>query len=216
MKRAKQEGVEALKHRPPPGAQARLSEEQRAKLPELLAPGVPAHGLRGVVGCHRRSAAASIRDSFLDSPTQELLRPNALCTNLTPTCSRASPTSASPVLAAAPALPLALIHRSAWRNCLGSLRHGPTVSPSVVPSRRRRTPLRLRTAFRNPCSCAGFGPAKRRSSLPPTSWATPETLAAASASASRSSLPPWPTLPPRSAPSARGPAFWAACARPRR
>ena len=30
MKRAKQEGVEALKHRAPPGAQARLSEEQRA------------------------------------------------------------------------------------------------------------------------------------------------------------------------------------------
>src|SRR3712207_8668870 len=32
MKRAKLEGVEALKHKPPPGAKARLSEEQRAKL----------------------------------------------------------------------------------------------------------------------------------------------------------------------------------------
>ena len=36
MKRAKQEGIEGLKHRPPPGAQARLSEEQRAKIAELL------------------------------------------------------------------------------------------------------------------------------------------------------------------------------------
>ena len=37
MKRAKQEGVEALKRRPPPGAQPRLSEGERAKLPEFLA-----------------------------------------------------------------------------------------------------------------------------------------------------------------------------------
>jgi transposase len=29
MKRAKQEGMEALKHRPPPGAKARLSEDER-------------------------------------------------------------------------------------------------------------------------------------------------------------------------------------------
>jgi transposase len=49
MKRAKLEGVEALKHKPPPGAKARLSEEQRAKLPELLARGAPAHGFRGEV-----------------------------------------------------------------------------------------------------------------------------------------------------------------------
>ena len=32
MKRAKQEGVEAPKHRPPPDAQARLGEDERAKL----------------------------------------------------------------------------------------------------------------------------------------------------------------------------------------
>src|SRR3712207_2387053 len=37
MKRAQQEGVEALKHKPPPGAKARLSEDERAKLSELLA-----------------------------------------------------------------------------------------------------------------------------------------------------------------------------------
>jgi len=29
MKRAKQEGIEALKHRPPPGVKARLSEGER-------------------------------------------------------------------------------------------------------------------------------------------------------------------------------------------
>jgi transposase len=42
MKRAQQEGVEALKHKPPPGAKARLNEDERAKLPELLARGAPA------------------------------------------------------------------------------------------------------------------------------------------------------------------------------
>jgi transposase len=49
MKRAKQEGIEGLKRRPPPGAEARLSEDERAKLPELLARGAPAHGFRGEV-----------------------------------------------------------------------------------------------------------------------------------------------------------------------
>jgi transposase len=49
MKRAKLEGVEALKHKPPPGAEARLSEDERANLPELLARGAPAHGFRGEV-----------------------------------------------------------------------------------------------------------------------------------------------------------------------
>jgi transposase len=43
MKRAQQEeGVEGLRHTPPPGAPPRLSEQERAKLPELLAQGAPA------------------------------------------------------------------------------------------------------------------------------------------------------------------------------
>src|SRR5215212_4500949 len=42
MKRAREEGVEALRHKPPPGAPSRLSEDQRAKLPELLAGGAQA------------------------------------------------------------------------------------------------------------------------------------------------------------------------------
>src|SRR5215218_300345 len=37
MKRAREEGAEALRHKPPPGAPSRLSDEQRARLPELLA-----------------------------------------------------------------------------------------------------------------------------------------------------------------------------------
>jgi transposase len=63
MKRAKQEGIEALKHRPPPGAQPRLSEDERAKLPELLARGAPAHGFRGEVWTCARVAEV-IRKEF--------------------------------------------------------------------------------------------------------------------------------------------------------
>src|ERR671928_414568 len=39
MKRAREEGVEGLRHKPPPGATPRLSEDERARLPELLAQG---------------------------------------------------------------------------------------------------------------------------------------------------------------------------------
>ena len=35
MKRAREEGVQALRHKPPPGAPPRLSEDERAKLPSL-------------------------------------------------------------------------------------------------------------------------------------------------------------------------------------
>src|SRR5215218_7777957 len=63
MKRAKQEGIEALKHRPPPGAKARHSEDERAKLRELLARGAPAHGFRGEV-CTCARVAEVIRKEF--------------------------------------------------------------------------------------------------------------------------------------------------------
>ncbi|MDQ5828430.1 MAG: winged helix-turn-helix domain-containing protein, partial [Actinomycetota bacterium] len=50
MKRARNGGgVEALKRQPAPGATPRLSEDQRARLPELLAQGAQAHGFRGEV-----------------------------------------------------------------------------------------------------------------------------------------------------------------------
>ena len=41
IKRLREEGVEGLRHKPPPGAPSRLSEQQRARLPELLAPRSP-------------------------------------------------------------------------------------------------------------------------------------------------------------------------------
>jgi transposase len=49
MKRAREEGVEGLRHKPPPGAAPRLSEEQRAKVPELLERAAEAYGFRGEV-----------------------------------------------------------------------------------------------------------------------------------------------------------------------
>lgn len=63
MKRAEKEGVEGLKRKPPPGASPRLSKEQRAKLPELLARGAPAHGFRGEVWTCARVAEV-IRKEF--------------------------------------------------------------------------------------------------------------------------------------------------------
>ncbi len=46
MKRATEEGVEGLRHKPPPGATPRLSDQERARLPELLAQGAQAQGFR--------------------------------------------------------------------------------------------------------------------------------------------------------------------------
>jgi transposase len=56
MKRLREEGVEGLRHKPPPGAASRLSEQQRARLPELLAQGAQAHGFRGEVWTCERVA----------------------------------------------------------------------------------------------------------------------------------------------------------------
>ena len=63
MKRAREEGVEGLRHKPPPGAPSRLSEQQRARLPELLAQGAQAHGFRGEVWTCERVAIV-IRKEF--------------------------------------------------------------------------------------------------------------------------------------------------------
>lgn len=56
MKRVHEGGIEGLKKRTPPGAPPRLSEEQRARLPELLARGAPAYGFRGEVWTCERVA----------------------------------------------------------------------------------------------------------------------------------------------------------------
>ena len=62
MKRAREEGAEALRHKPPPGAPSRLSDEQRARLPKLLAQGAPAHGFRGEVWTCERVAVVIRRE----------------------------------------------------------------------------------------------------------------------------------------------------------
>jgi transposase len=61
MKRAKEEGVEGLRHKPSPGAPPRLSEQERAELPELLARGAEAHGFRGDVWTCERIAEVIYR-----------------------------------------------------------------------------------------------------------------------------------------------------------
>jgi transposase len=63
MKRAKEEGAKGLRHNPPPGAPSRLSEDERATLPELLARGAEAHGFRGEVWTCERVAIV-IRKEF--------------------------------------------------------------------------------------------------------------------------------------------------------
>ena len=63
MKRAREEGVEGLRHKPPPGATPRLSEQERTELAELLAQGAEAHGFRGTVWTCERVAIV-IRKEF--------------------------------------------------------------------------------------------------------------------------------------------------------
>jgi len=62
MKRAREEGAEGLRHKPPPGATPRLSEDERAKLPELLAQGAEAHGFRGELWTCERVATVIRRE----------------------------------------------------------------------------------------------------------------------------------------------------------
>lgn len=62
MKRARQGGVVALKRQPAPGAAPRLSEEQRARVPELLERGAEAYGFRGEVWTCERVAEVIRRE----------------------------------------------------------------------------------------------------------------------------------------------------------
>jgi transposase len=64
LKRAREGGgVEALARQPAPGMTPRLSREQRAQLPVLLARGAEAYGFRGDVWTARR-VAQLIADTF--------------------------------------------------------------------------------------------------------------------------------------------------------
>jgi transposase len=57
MTRARDGGVEALRHRPPPGAPSRLTDEPHAHLPTLLQQGPDAYGFRGELWTRGRLAA---------------------------------------------------------------------------------------------------------------------------------------------------------------
>ena len=63
MKRATEEGVEALKHKPPPGATPRLDDSQRVRLKELMNFDAEAYGFRGKVWTYAR-VAELIRKEF--------------------------------------------------------------------------------------------------------------------------------------------------------
>lgn len=56
MKRGRVGGVEALKAHPPKGRKARLTPEQKAQMPRLLAKGAEAYGFRGDVWTASRVA----------------------------------------------------------------------------------------------------------------------------------------------------------------
>lgn len=56
MQRAREDGSDGLRHRPPPGAPRRLSAEQLAHLPVLLHRGPAAYGFRGHVWTRKRVA----------------------------------------------------------------------------------------------------------------------------------------------------------------
>jgi len=56
LRRAREGGVEALRRHPPPGPTPKLTAEQLAQLPGLLAPGAEAYGYRGQVWTTKRVA----------------------------------------------------------------------------------------------------------------------------------------------------------------
>jgi transposase len=56
LQRGREGGVEALRTRPRPGGPAKLTAEQRAQIPELLARGAEAYGFRGDVWTATRIA----------------------------------------------------------------------------------------------------------------------------------------------------------------
>jgi len=62
LKRAREGGREALYHRKPPGSAPRLSAEQRAQVPELLAKGAEAYGFVGQVWTTPRVATLVFRE----------------------------------------------------------------------------------------------------------------------------------------------------------
>lgn len=62
INRGKAQGPEALRHHPSPGAPPKLTPEQRAQLPALLAKGAEAYGFRGQVWTAERVALVIKRE----------------------------------------------------------------------------------------------------------------------------------------------------------
>jgi transposase len=78
MKRARKGGVQALKRQPAPGAPPRLSEEQRARVPDLLERGAEAFGFRGELWTCERVAEVIRREfgvSYHPAHVSRLLKP---------------------------------------------------------------------------------------------------------------------------------------------
>ncbi len=62
LRRAREQGVAALRRRPPPGAVPKLTAEQRAQIPALLARGAEAYGFVGDVWTTKRVATVIRRE----------------------------------------------------------------------------------------------------------------------------------------------------------
>jgi transposase len=62
LKRAREGGIDALRHCKPPGAPCRLTPEQRAQLPQLLARGAESFGFRGDLWTQPRIATVIRRE----------------------------------------------------------------------------------------------------------------------------------------------------------
>ena len=67
MKSARAGGEEALKAHPAPGAKPRLTAEQQAQIPAVLAKGASAYGFAGEVWNSRRLAVALKREFSVNS-----------------------------------------------------------------------------------------------------------------------------------------------------
>jgi transposase len=74
IKRGRDGGVEALRTRPRPGGLAKLTAEQRAQIPALLARGAPAYGFRGDVWTAKRIAAVLWRTFAVRSHPEHVSR----------------------------------------------------------------------------------------------------------------------------------------------
>lgn len=81
IKLGREGGLESLKRRIASGAPPRLSEEQQAKLPKLLARGAPAYGFRGDVWTCERVAEVILKEfgvSYHPAHVSRLLKKSRL------------------------------------------------------------------------------------------------------------------------------------------